>query len=81
MRLLLAKELDVHVEFTGMEFSAILSYVESGKALVGAGSIIVTDERKQVVDICGVLSGRICPEVCFYIVCICKTGPVWYDIK
>jgi polar amino acid transport system substrate-binding protein len=50
MLLLLAKELDVHVEFTGMEFSAILSYVESGKALVGAGSIIVTDERKQAVD-------------------------------
>ncbi len=50
MILLLAKELDMHVEFTGMEFSAILSYIQSGKALVGAGSIIVTDERKQAVD-------------------------------
>ncbi|MCR5788842.1 MAG: transporter substrate-binding domain-containing protein [Lachnospiraceae bacterium] len=50
MLLLIARELDVHVEFTGMEFSAILAYVQSGKALVGAGSIIVTDERKQAVD-------------------------------
>ncbi len=50
MILLMAKELDVHVEFTGMEFAAILSYVQSGKALLGAGSIIVTDERKQAVD-------------------------------
>ena len=30
-----------------MEFSAVLSYVQSGKALLGAGSIIVTDERKE----------------------------------
>ncbi len=50
MILLIAKELDVHVEFTGMEFAAILSYVQSGKALLGAGSIIVTDERRQAVD-------------------------------
>ncbi|MBQ3426202.1 MAG: transporter substrate-binding domain-containing protein [Clostridia bacterium] len=50
MILLIAKELDVHVEFTGMELSAILSSVQSGKALIGAGSIIVTEERKQAVD-------------------------------
>ncbi len=50
MILLMAKELDVHVEFKAMEFAAILSYVQSGKALLGAGSIIVTDERKQAVD-------------------------------
>ena len=50
MLLLLAKELDVHIEFTGMEFSAVLSSVQAGKALIGAGSIIVTDERKQAVD-------------------------------
>ncbi len=35
MLLTMAKELDVHIEFTGMEFSAILSYVQSGKALMG----------------------------------------------
>jgi len=50
MILLMAKELDMRVEFTGMEFGAILSYVESGKAEIGAGSIIVTDERRKVVD-------------------------------
>lgn len=50
MILLMAKELDVHVEFTGMEFSAIMSSVQADKALLGAGSIIATDERKQSVD-------------------------------
>ncbi|MBR6228274.1 MAG: ABC transporter permease subunit [Eubacterium sp.] len=48
--LMMAKKLDVHVEFVGMEFSAIMAYVQSGKALMGAGSIIVTDERKESVD-------------------------------
>jgi len=50
MILLMAKQLDVHVEFTGMEFSAIMSSVQAGKALLGAGSIIATEERKQSVD-------------------------------
>lgn len=50
MILLMARELDVHVEFVGMEFSAILPYVQSGKALMGAGSVIVTEERRQAVD-------------------------------
>ena len=48
--LLMAKELDVHVEFTGMELSAILASVQSGKALLGAGSIIITPEREEAVD-------------------------------
>lgn len=50
MILLIAKELDVHVDFVGMEFSAILSSVQSGKALIGAGSIIASDERRESVD-------------------------------
>ncbi len=50
MILLTAKILDLHVEFTGMEFSAILPYVQSGKALIGTGSIIITEERKEAVD-------------------------------
>jgi polar amino acid transport system substrate-binding protein len=50
MILLMAKELDVHVKFTGMEFSAIMSAVQGGKADLGCGSIIVTDERKESVD-------------------------------
>ena len=48
--LLIAKELDVHVEFIGMEFAAIMPYVQSGKADVACGSIIVTDERKESMD-------------------------------
>ena len=48
--LMIAKELDVHVEFTGMEFAAILASVQSGKADIGAGSIIITEERAQAVD-------------------------------
>ena len=46
----LAEKLDVHVEFVGMSFSAIMSYVQSGKALLGAGTIIVTPERAEAVD-------------------------------
>ena len=48
--LMMARELDVKVEFTGMEFSAILAAVQSGKADLGAGSIIITEERAQAVD-------------------------------
>lgn len=48
--LMVAKKLDVKVEFTGMEFSAILAAVQSGKADMGAGSIIITDERAEAVD-------------------------------
>lgn len=50
MILLMARNLDVHVEFAGMELAAILSSVQSGKADLGAGSIIVSDERKQGCD-------------------------------
>ena len=48
--LLMARELDVHVNFIGMEFSVILSTVQSGKALFGAGSIMITKERAESVD-------------------------------
>ena len=48
--LMVARELDVHVEFTGMEFASILSSVQSGKTDIGAGSIIITEERAQAVD-------------------------------
>ena len=48
--LMIARQLDVHVEFEGMAFSSVLPCVQSGKALLGAGSIIVTDERKESVD-------------------------------
>ena len=48
--LMIAREMDTHVEFSGMEFAAILSSVQSGKADIGAGSIIITEERAQAVD-------------------------------
>ena len=47
---MIARTLDVHVEFTGMEFAAILSSVQAGKADIGAGSIIITAERAEAVD-------------------------------
>lgn len=48
--LMIAKEMNMHVEFTGMEFAAILASVQSGKADIGTGSIIITEERSQSVD-------------------------------
>ena len=48
--LLIAKELDVHVEFLPMDFSAVLSSIGSGKADIGCGSILTTDERKETMD-------------------------------
>ena len=50
MILLIAKEMDVHVNFVGMEFSAVMAYVQSGKSLMGVGSLIVTEERKEACD-------------------------------
>ena len=50
MILLLARELDVHVEFEGMELSGVLASVQSGRAQIGAGSIIVSPERREAVD-------------------------------
>ena len=48
--LLIARELDVHLEFTPMDFSAVLSSIGSGKADIGCGSIVTTDERKETMD-------------------------------
>ena len=50
MIMMIAKELQLHVEFTSMEFSALLAYVQSGKADIGAGGIIITEERADAVD-------------------------------
>ncbi|MCR5421725.1 MAG: transporter substrate-binding domain-containing protein [Lachnospiraceae bacterium] len=48
--LLIAKELDVHVEFIPMDFSGVLSSIGSGKADIGCGSIVTTDERRETMD-------------------------------
>jgi len=48
--LLIAKELDVHVNFIPMDFSAVLSSIEAGKADIACGSIVITEERKESMD-------------------------------
>ena len=48
--LLMAKQLDVHVEFVGSDLDNIMPSVKAGKTLFGAGSIIATDERKEMAD-------------------------------
>lgn len=48
--LLMARELDVHVVFDGMEFTSVMAAVQSGKDMMGNGGIIITDERKKAVD-------------------------------
>ncbi|MBR1874568.1 MAG: transporter substrate-binding domain-containing protein, partial [Eubacterium sp.] len=48
--MLMAKDLDYHIEFKGMEFSAIMPEVQSGKSDIGTGSIVITDERRELVD-------------------------------
>ncbi|MBR6953460.1 MAG: transporter substrate-binding domain-containing protein [Clostridia bacterium] len=48
--MMIARELDVHIRFVGMDFSAVLTCVQSGKADIGTGSIIITDERAESVD-------------------------------
>ena len=46
----IAKKLDIHLEFTGMEFSSVMADVESGKAKVANGSIVTSEERKKLMD-------------------------------
>jgi polar amino acid transport system substrate-binding protein len=48
--LICAKELDYHLEFEPMEFSDVLSYIQSGKSDLGCGSILITDERREAMD-------------------------------
>ena len=48
--LMIAKDMDVHLKFQGMDFSAMMAYVQSGKARFATGGIIVTDERKKTMD-------------------------------
>ena len=48
--LLAAKELDVHLEFLPVEFAEALALVQSGKADIACGSILISDERKESMD-------------------------------
>ncbi len=48
--LIIAKELDVHVDFIPMDFSAVLASLSAGKADIICGSIVISDERKETMD-------------------------------
>lgn len=50
MLLLCAEELDVHLNFQLLEFSDVLSYMQSGKSDLGCGSILITQERTEAMD-------------------------------
>ena len=40
----------MHLDFKPMEFSDVLSYIQSGKADFGCGSILITKERAEAMD-------------------------------
>ena len=46
----IAQQLDIHLDFTGMEFSSVLAEVHTGKAQVANGCIVINDERSKLVD-------------------------------
>ena len=48
--LTIAKELDLKVEFTSMEFGALMPTVQSGKADMAIGDIVITAERAEIMD-------------------------------
>lgn len=48
--LMMAKQLDKKVKITGMEFASVMPEVQSGKSDVGCGSIMITEERSELVD-------------------------------
>ena len=79
MILLIAKELDVHVIFEGMEFSSVMPSVASGKALLGNGSIVISDERKEAFDFV-----PYCPAQYVLMVRAAKDQPragIWSNLK
>ena len=45
-----AKELDLKVEFTPMEFGALMPTIQAGKADLAIGDIVITAERAEIVD-------------------------------
>ena len=46
----IAEKLDIHLNFTGMEFSSVLAELDVGKVQVANGSIVINDERRELVD-------------------------------
>ena len=60
--LMIAKKLDYKVEFIPMEFAALIASVESGKADVCAGSLIITEERCNILCPVNVQYKPLCSE-------------------
>ena len=56
----IARELDVHLDFTGMEFSSVLAEVQSGKSQVANGSIVTSEERRKLVDFVAYHEAKFC---------------------
>ena len=48
--MMMAKKLDIKLNVKGSEFASIMPEVQSGKSDIGCGSIMVTDERRELVD-------------------------------
>ncbi len=48
--LTVAKELDMKVEFTPMDFGSLMPTVQSGKADMAIGDIVITAERAEIMD-------------------------------
>ncbi|MBQ6509504.1 MAG: transporter substrate-binding domain-containing protein [Flexilinea sp.] len=48
--LTIAKELDLKVEFTPMDFGSLMPTVQSGKADMAIGDIVITAERSEIMD-------------------------------
>ena len=48
--LTVAKELDLKVEFTPMEFGSLMPTLQSGKADMAIGDIVITAEREEILD-------------------------------
>ncbi|MCR5623910.1 MAG: ABC transporter substrate-binding protein/permease [Lachnospiraceae bacterium] len=57
--LTVAKQLDVKVEFKGMELAALLPSVESGKADLAIGSMLITGARLESMDMVPYHSGNV----------------------
>lgn len=48
--LLIAEKLDLRVEFTSMDFGSLMPTVQSGKADMAVGDIVITEERSEIMD-------------------------------
>ncbi|MCR4926678.1 MAG: transporter substrate-binding domain-containing protein [Lachnospiraceae bacterium] len=48
--MVMAEDLDYHLEIKGMDFASVMAEVQAGRSDIGCGSIIITNERRELVD-------------------------------